>query len=263
MAIDGIGDLRAELMALGALLVLVSAVPYLLDITRGRTRPRIFSWIVWTLLSAIATVAAYTEGEYPSAALTAAATVETGSIVALGWKYGNRNFERLDAYCLVGVTIGLVLWAVFHSPLVGLMAALAIDIMAAIPTVRHAWRKPREEPAAAYALCAVAALCFLAPMRTYTLMGLLYPMYSLTINTAITAIILRVARQLVWSRRPRTTSPKMYVQLTVPPWASHSAAGEVALTYGRHAAPITTGGAGIAGSPEPGPTVGLVVNGGS
>src|SRR3954468_4729706 len=93
MAIIGIGDVRAELMALGALLILASAVPYLLDITRGRTRPLIFSWIVWTLLGAIATVAAYTEGEYPSAALTAAASVETGSIVALGWTYGIREFR--------------------------------------------------------------------------------------------------------------------------------------------------------------------------
>jgi len=238
-------------MALGALLVLVSAVPYLLDITRGRTRPRIFSWVVWTLLGAIATVAAYTEGEYPSAALTAAATVETGSIMALGWKYGNRNFERLDAYCLVGVTMALVLWAVFHSPLVGLMAALAIDILAAIPTVRHAWRKPSEESAVAYAVCAVAALCFLATMQKYTLMGLLYPMYSLTINTAITAIILRVARPPVWSRLPRATLPGTAAHLTAPAAAIPSAAAEAALTYGRHAAPVTIGRAGIATSPEP------------
>src|SRR4051794_24711829 len=101
MAIDGIVSLRAGLMALGASLVLLSAVPYVLDVTRGKTRPRIFSWIVWTVLGAIATVAAFTEAEYSSAGLTAAATVETGSVVALGWKYGNRNFERLDAYCLV------------------------------------------------------------------------------------------------------------------------------------------------------------------
>src|SRR5436190_1148071 len=102
-------------MALGSLLILVSVVPYVLEVVRERARPRIFSWIVWTVLGVIATVAASSEGEYPSAALTATATVETGSIVALGWKYGNRNFERLDAYCLAGVVMSLVLWAIFRS----------------------------------------------------------------------------------------------------------------------------------------------------
>ena len=119
MAIDGTGVPHTTLMALEALLVLVSAVPYLFAIEFGGTRPRILSWSVWTLLGAIATAAAFTAGEYPSAALTAAATVETGSIVGLAWTCGNRTFERLDAYCLVGITLGLILWAVSHSPLVG------------------------------------------------------------------------------------------------------------------------------------------------
>lgn len=222
-------EARAVLVALGAVLVLSSAVPYMLSIAGGRTRPRLFSWVIWTLLGIIATTAAYTGGELPSAALTAAATVETGSIVALGWKYGNRDFERLDAFCLAGVLGGLALWAAFHSPLLGLTAALAIDVLAAIPTVRHAWRKPHEEAAVAYVMCAVASLCVLAAMPEYTLMGLLYPVYLLTVNALIAAIIIGVARPL--------GSP------------------EAMLTYGRHAAPIITvraSGETSSGRPQPG-----------
>jgi hypothetical protein len=222
LTIDGIAGARATLLALGAFFVLVSAIPYVLNIVNGTTRPRIFSWIVWTLLGAIATAAAYTEGEYASAALTAAATVETASIVALGWKYGNRTFERLDLYCLVGVTIGLVLWALLDSPLTGLVAALLIDILAAIPTIRHAWRRPEEEAAAAYLLCTIAPLCSFAAMSEYTLMGLLYPTYLLILNGCITVIILRVARPFVWFSPMRRSHP------------------EAVLTHGRHAAQMAT-----------------------
>jgi hypothetical protein len=223
VTIDGIAGARAALLALGAFFVLVSAIPYVLNIVKGSTRPRMFSWIVWTLLGAIATVAAYTEGEHASAALTAAATVETASIVALGWKYGNRNFERLDLCCLGGVTIGLILWALLDSPLTGLVAALLIDILAAIPTVRHAWRRPREEAAAAYSLCAIAALCCLAAMPEYTLMGLLYPVYLLALNALVAAIILRVVRPFEWFTPVRRPAP------------------DAVLTYGRHAAGVATG----------------------
>jgi len=222
LAIDGTAGVRSALLALGALFVLVSAIPYVLNIVKGRTRPRIFSWIVWTVLGAIATGAAYTEGAHASAALTAAATVETASIVVLGWRYGNRNFERLDLCCLVGVTIGLTLWALLDSPLAGLVAALLIDILAAIPTVRHAWRRPTEEAAAAYLLCAIAAVCCLAAMSEYTLMGLLYPVYLLALNGVVAAIILRVVRPFEWFSVARRPAP------------------DAVLAYGRHAAPVRT-----------------------
>ena len=245
-------DARAILMALGAVLVLSSAVPYMLSIAAGRTRPRIFSWVIWLLLGGIATTAAYSGGELPSAALTAAATVETGSIVALGWRRGIRDFERLDAYCFVGVLVGLTLWAAFDSPLLGLTAALTIDGLAAIPTVRHAWRMPHEEAALPYAMCAVASLCVLAAMPQYTLMGLLYPVYLLTVNAVIAAIIIKVALPGRMFRFARPTIP------TVPasPLRTHRyesarplGAPAAILTYGRHAAPIASGGDLISAAP--------------
>ncbi len=195
MTIDGPGVLRAALMALGALLVLLSAYPYLLDVVHRRTRPRLFSWVIWTLLGAMATVAAYVEGEYASATLTAAATLETGAIAVVGWRCGKRVFERVDAVCLAGVVLGLLLWNRYDSPFVGLSAALAIDLLAAVPTVRHAWSKPREETTLAYLLCTAAAACSLAAMPRLTLMGSLYPLYSLVINGAIAALTLRAPRR--------------------------------------------------------------------
>jgi len=195
MAVDGLGVLRATLMVLGTLLVLISAYPYLLDVVRGRTRPRLFSWVTWTLLGAIATVAAYSEGEYPSATLTAAATLETGAIAVVGWRCGNRVFERLDAVCLGGVVLGLLLWNRYESPLLGLSVALAIDLLAAVPTVRHAWCRPHEETTLAYLLCTAAAACSLAAMPRLTLMGSLYPLYLLVINGGIAALTVRAPRR--------------------------------------------------------------------
>lgn len=233
-------DARATLMALGAVLVLGSAVPYMLSIAAGRTRPRIFSWVIWTLLGGIATMAAYSGGELHSAALTAAATVETGSIVALGWRYGNRDFERLDAYCLVCVLAGLALWAGFDSPLLGLTAALAIDALAAIPTVRHAWRMPHEEAAIPYAMCAVASLCVLAAMPEYTLTGLLYPVYLLTVNVLVAVIIVRVAPPLAFFRPASRTAPEM-ARSTCRSRSAGPGTPQSMVTYGRHAAPLASG----------------------
>lgn len=178
------------LVVIGALFLLISAVPYLKDVIAGKTRPRIVSWLTWSLLGAIATVAAFAEGHYPSAALTLAATIETSLIVIFGWRYGDRRFERFDIWCQVAAVAGLGLWYLFQSPLIGLTAALVIDIVAALPTLRHAWLKPNEETAKAYFLGASAAVCTLAALSSMAIMGMLYPLYLLLLNCLIGSILL-------------------------------------------------------------------------
>jgi hypothetical protein len=144
------------------------------------------------------------------------------------------------------------LWALLDSPLIGLIAALSIDIMAAIPTVRHAWREPHEEAASSYMLCAVAPLCFLAAMSKHTLMGLLYPIYLLAMNAAITAIILRAARPPVWFLLARRTPPSVAGH-THDSTLGQTLASAQALTYGRHAAGTSAGAALTTAASPPGP----------
>lgn len=195
MTLDGPDVPRAALMALGALLVLLSAYPYLLEVVHRRTRPRLFSWVTWTLLGAIATVAAYAEGEYASATLTAPRRWRWAPSLSRGGGCGNRVFERLYAVCLSGVALDLLLWSRYDSPFVGLSAALTIDLLAAVPAVRHACRNPPEETTLAYLLCTAAAACSLAAMTRLTLVGSLYPLYLLVINGMIAVLTLRAPRR--------------------------------------------------------------------
>jgi hypothetical protein len=118
------------------------------------------------------------------------ATLETGLIVILGFKHGDRKFERLDIICQAGALVGLVLWLIFNSPTIAVIAAVAIDLIGAIPTFKHCWQKPHEETWITFALCAVGGGITVFIAGSWAITAVAYPLYILLINTVQTACIL-------------------------------------------------------------------------
>ncbi len=177
------------LVGAGAVLTVASIIPYLVDITRQKTKPRIVSWFNWTLLTSIAGAASLADKQYPAAALSFAAAIETGLVVVLGLKYGERKFDRTDILCQLGALVGLVLWLLFNTPAIAVIASVSIDFIAGIPTLKHAWQRPFEETLSAFVICSVAAALTLSTIHEVSFTALTYPVYIFGIN-ALTALIL-------------------------------------------------------------------------
>lgn len=183
--------MKTAFLVIGSLITIASIVPYLIDIARGKTKPNLVSWITWTLLTAIATAAEIAAGEWFTAIFTAAAVVETGSVVVFGiFKRAYVRYTAFDIVCQVAALGGIVLWQAFDSPLIGIMGAVIIDFIGALPTVRHAWLQPYEETWQTYALCFVGAIFGVLALSSFTWESLSYPLYIVLINAVFTIIIL-------------------------------------------------------------------------
>lgn len=137
--------MRNAFALIAAVLAAASSIPYIIGIVRGRTKPDIVTWMTWSILTAIASAAAFAAHEPRTAFLTVGATCSTAVIVVLGFKYGTAKFTPLDIFCQIGAIAGLVCWLVFNSPLVGIVVPVCIDFIGALPTLRHSWDKPGEE----------------------------------------------------------------------------------------------------------------------
>jgi hypothetical protein len=180
---------RPVLLGLGALIALAGIAPYVLDVIHSRTRPRIVSWFNWSLLTAIATAAALSAKQYPSAVITGVATVSTMAVVIAALNKGNRQFEKLDIICQVGAIFGLILWIIFDNPLVAIIATVIIDLIAAIPTWKHAWRKPHEETSISYFTASLGGILTIAAIHNPRPLGLIYPIYLTLADGLLFSII--------------------------------------------------------------------------
>lgn len=173
-----------------------SAIPYIVEIIRGKTKPRVVSWAIWTLLTSIATAASFVDGQYPAAALSLAVTVQTGAIVVLGLRHGNRQLTRLDVACVIGAMIGLILWYIFNSPAIAVLAAVTIDLIWVIPTMHHAWWRPNEETWLTFLMASLSGGLTVLIAGSWRATAIAYPLYLLIINMIIVIVILNRTRLL-------------------------------------------------------------------
>ena len=178
-------------LVLATVVTIVSVVPYLRDIIKGTTKPNLVSWMTWFLLTGIATVAEIVAHEYIAAIFTGSAVVETGLIVAFGlYRKAYVRYTAFDVWCQVGAVVGIILWQVFNTPAIGVIASVAIDFIGALPTVRHSWKDPSEETWQTYALSGLGGLFALVALDTYNWVSLPYAVYIVLINALLAGMII-------------------------------------------------------------------------
>lgn len=176
-------------VVISSLLIVGAAVPYIMDIVKGKTKPRVVTWAIWGLLSVISCVASLSERQYPTAILLAAIITGNLFIVILGWKHGDKKFNRTDIFCLIGALVGLLLWRIFDSPAVAVIATVVIDAIGAIPTLEHSWKKPHEETLAIYLMQLSGDIFTLLSISTWRVTAFAYPVYAGLINLVFSLII--------------------------------------------------------------------------
>ena len=221
--------MKAAVIVLSSALTAGAALPYLLDIVRGRAKPRIASWSIWAVVQAIGAASAFTAWQLPGACYTLLCAAGCAAVVFLGWRHGSREFGRLDAVCVTLAAEGVALLAVasWMPRLIPMSWAIAVsvgtDFLAYLPTFQHAWNRPGEEPWLPYAMfgAAAALVLFVADFRV--LAGVIYPTYLFAADAAMVIMILASPHRpapLPSASRTRTFSASGGFGGVVPPGAS-------------------------------------------
>lgn len=192
-------------IAAGAILTAVSAIPYIIGVMKGNLKPKLVSWFTWCLLSVLLTGAAIAESHTTSAIMSSVAALCTGSVVILGLKHGSRTLDKLDIGCLIGAMAGIAIWLMLDNPTLAIFVAVTVDIIAFIPTLVHGWNAPHEESLVAFVIATVGAgLGFLAAVvSSGNIVGLVYPLYAVTFNGLMALLLARAyIQEFVYGLRP-------------------------------------------------------------
>lgn len=184
------------LTLLGAALIVGSGIPYIIDVVKKKSKPNIVSWFTWTLLISIGAFAALDAGEVNTAIITFADAAQVALILGLGFVYGYAKFSRFDVICQAGAIVGLILWFVFNSPTIAIVATIAIDLIAALPTFRHSWLQPGEETWQTYFIGSAGAALGILSIEDFSVNSLAYPTYLLLLGLSLSAVIVGRRRTL-------------------------------------------------------------------
>lgn len=132
----------------GAAMSLWGTGRYALEIARGRTKPRLASWIAWGTANGVLAMVALLN-DNPTAAIfnALAAGGNVGVLLLSGVKRaGEWPDTAIDRACLGISGLCLVTIVMFpHAMYLDAMLAMAANLVATWPTIEHAWRRPKEE----------------------------------------------------------------------------------------------------------------------
>lgn len=182
--------IQGIIIGAASVIVIGGMVPYILDTLKGKTRPNVVSWFTWTLLTSIGATAAWSEGAYVTAIYSAASAVSTLTVVLLGLRHGIKHYTIFDITCQVVAIVGIILWRLTNNADIALAIAIGVDVVAALPTIRHAWRAPNAETWQAFAAGFAGAVLTLCVVSNISFADIAYPIWLAVSNGGVAAIIL-------------------------------------------------------------------------
>lgn len=196
---------KAVFTTLSAFLSIIAFSPYIRDTLAGRTKPHRASWLIWSVLAAIAFASNLSDGIHLSLWFIGAQAVPTMSIFLLSIPLGHGDyFSPRNKAILACAALGVMLWVVLDTPAYALGITIIISTIGAIPTVIKSYTSPQSETLVTWVLCMLSSLCAVISILDGSAFVVAYPLYLLTLYMCITAAIMmgRKAKTYPMSLQP-------------------------------------------------------------
>lgn len=184
---------------LSVILAVVSLAPYVWSIFKGQTKPYLFTWIIWTLLTAIAFALQYTEGAGAGAWSGFVSTIFCIVILIAAIKYGEKHITLSDWIVFIAAMAAIPIWLLTENAVLAVIWVTAIDSAGFIPTMRKSWIKPYEEMITTHTVSFVKHICVLFAVQDIHFATIFYSWGMLVMNGLLVAML--VFRRWVVSRR--------------------------------------------------------------
>jgi hypothetical protein len=156
---------------------LVGITGYIGDTLRGVTSPNRVTWSLWAVEGVLAFVVEVQQHVGVASLMTLAMGFVPFIVVLATFRAPHRAWKigKFDIVCGSVSVLGLVFWCFINEPTVALIAFVAADQMAALPTLRKSWTAPTSETARTFFLGTVNCAITLMTLRHFTTAGVLFP----------------------------------------------------------------------------------------
>lgn len=187
--------------AIAIALTFAAFVPYIQSIRQDRTRPHVFSWILWGITTLVAFLAQLADNGGVGAWPTGVSGAVASYIALLAYqKKADISITRSDWFFFVTAMSSLPLWYITTDPLWAVVILTSVDILAFVPTFRKSWLQPYDEQLTLYVIVIIRNLFSLFALEHLSLTTILFP--SAMTVACVLFIIMVLHRRTVsaWSR---------------------------------------------------------------
>jgi hypothetical protein len=177
--------INVHFVYLGAAIGAVGTGIYLRDTLRGTTQPNRVTWLLWAVAPLLAaavefhsgvglrTLTTFVIGFMPLLVLVASFH-SPGAI----WK-----IRPIDYACGAMSVSGTVTWLLTQNGVVAIVAAIAADFLAGIPTMMKSWTSPESETVTSYIGAVINSGILLLTVDRWTTDVVAFPLFILCVGS--------------------------------------------------------------------------------
>ncbi len=171
------------------ILTIIGHAPYIIDTYQKKTKPHIFTWMIWSFVVSLAFLGQWVKGAGAGSWSTGVTGVLVIIITLLALRNKKKDITLLDKVFFGAALIAVIPWYLTKDPTLSVIIATVIDACAFLPTIRKTLKDPKSETLATYALNILRHGLSLLALNSYNLATVLYPTYLLCMNSIVTFII--------------------------------------------------------------------------
>lgn len=165
-------------------------IPYIVSIWLGKTRPHVFSWVIWGSTTLIVFFA-----QLESKGGVGAWPIGVSGVLTIGVAYlaflkrADTRVTHTDRLFFITALASLPFWYFTSDPMWAVILLTFVDLLGFGPTLRKAYSFPHEENLTFFVLFAIRNMCALLALEAYSVTTVLFP---LAVGIACLCLIMMV-----------------------------------------------------------------------
>lgn len=187
---------KTAISSIAIALTFLGYLPYFRDILREKTRPHIFSWLIWGIVTTIIFALQVSAGAGFGAYVTLAVAAISLAIFLMSLKNGNRDIKKLDVVFLILALLSIPLWLVVEQPVLSIVLLSTIDMLGFVPTIRKSWNDPYSETLALYVITTVRHAFSILSLLEYNIITMLFPLTWIFANAGFAVLLILRRKKL-------------------------------------------------------------------
>lgn len=174
----------------------VGYAPYFRDLLKGKTKPHIFSWFIWAIVTSIIYALQVSAGAGIGSLVTLAVAIISLLIFILGFKNGNKNIKKIDVIFLALALLAIPLWLVIKQPVLSIILLSTIDMLGFAPTIRKSWNNPYSETLSLYTITTFRHTLSIIALANYNIVTVLFPATWVIANAFFSIMLIMRRRKI-------------------------------------------------------------------
>lgn len=162
--------------AIAIALTLVAFLPYIRSILQEKTKPHVFSWVIWGSTTFIVFLAQLEDNGGAGAWPIGVSGIITIYVAFLAYiKKSDSTITRTDRIFFIWAMTSLPFWYLTSDPLWAVVILTTVDVIGFGPTIRKAYHYPFAEQLTFFALFTARNFIAILALEHYSLTTVLFP----------------------------------------------------------------------------------------